>query len=381
MLATWFYRNFLAHLLFLLDPEEAHDFGLHLLPASTGMLKVGRAAILSDDVLSAWPRLETAIAGSRIANPVGVAAGVDKNARYVSSFHEFEFGFMEIGSVTADYSVGNTRPRLFRLPADQAVINRMGLNGDGAKKISARLDRAYKSGMIQFPVALNIAKSNLPGLHGAAAVADLLSSFEQFQKNNLLYVTINTSCPNTHDGALNEASELKLILEAISAANCRNFPLFLKLSPDSTDEFMQLVVNLSREFALAGFVCGNTSVSRSGLNTNNAVVTACGAGGLSGPPLRERMLSQVGKVSLLKDSSQQVIACGGISSAADVVAAIAAGASAVQLYTALVYQGPFLIMEMLAQLALALEKEKASISELVGNDTLGQKLLAHLPNR
>ncbi len=378
MLATWFYRNFIAHLLFLLDPEEAHDFVLHLVPASAGMLKVGREAIFSDEVLKAWPRLQTIIAGSKLANPVGVAAGVDKNAKYVSSFHEFDFGFMEIGSVTADLSAGNARPRLFRLPQDQAVINRMGLNGDGAKKIAARLNQTHQSGMIQFPVALNIAKSNLPGLHGQAAVADLLASFEQFQNSNLLYVTINTSCPNTHDGALNEASELKLILQAITAVNSSRFPLFLKLSPDSTDEFMQLVVNLSREFAVAGFVCGNTSVSRAGLSTDATIVARCGMGGLSGPPIRERMLIQVSKVYALKSADQQIIACGGISSAVDVVAAIAGGASAVQLYTALVYHGPFLIMEMLAQLALALEKEQTSVAELVGNSALGQRLIAQL---
>jgi len=378
MLATWFYRNIISHILFLLEPEEAHDFVLHLVPATVGMLRVGRSAILNDDVLRELPRLQTTLAGKKIANPIGVAAGVDKNARYVSYFHEFDFGFMEIGSVTASASAGNPKPRLYRLPADQAVINRMGLNGDGAQVIAARLKQAEQAGGINLPVALNIAKSNLPGLHGKAAVADFLGSFTPFQGRNLAYVTINTSCPNTHDGALNESSELRLILTAIRAANWDHFPLFLKLSPDSSDEFVEMVVDLSKDFNVSGFVCGNTSIRRDGLNTDSKMVTRCGAGGLSGPPIKERMLAQVKKVKSVKARVHQIIACGGITNAYDVVEAMAAGANAVQLYTALVYQGPYLVMEMEAQLAMALAKENATISELVGNEKLGQKLSARL---
>lgn len=379
MLATWFYRNAVRPGLFLFEPEDAHDLVASLLPAAAPMLSIAKEAIWGDRVQAALPRLATTLAKNVLANPVGLAAGLDKNAKFVELWPHFGFGFVEIGSVTAAPSLGNERPRLFRLPQDQAIINRMGLNGDGAESVSRRLaaiDRSQSLG----PIALNIAKSNLPDLHGDAAVADLLSTFKCFQDSNLAYVTINTSCPNTHDGALSEISQFRDILRAINAANKQVFPLFLKLSPDSTDEFIAMILASVRELSIpvAGFVCGNTTVSRDNLSTSAERLVSIGRGGLSGRPLNSLMLAQVKKINLLKDPEQQIIACGGIASAADVVVALAAGASAVQLYTALVYHGPFVVMEILADLALALAKENTTVNELVGNQKLGEKVAANL---
>ncbi|CAN5142555.1 quinone-dependent dihydroorotate dehydrogenase [soil metagenome] len=372
MLATSIYRNAIRPALFLLDAEEAHDFVGSLLGAAAPLLSIGKDSIFSERVQAALPRLSTSLAGKVLANPVGVAAGLDKNARFVSLWPQFGFGFTEIGSVTAKFSLGNEKPRLFRLPEDQAIINRMGLNGDGAETISRRLAAARRSQPLG-PLALNIAKSNLPGLHGELAVSDLLSTFKCFQESELAYVTINTSCPNTHDGALSEISEFREILKAISSANQLDFPLFLKLSPDSTDEFIAMILSAIEDLKIeiAGFVCGNTSVSRDNLLTAQSRLEQIGRGGLSGLPLKARMIAQVSKLYKLKSAKQQIIACGGIATAADVVAALAAGASAVQLYSALVYHGPFVVLEILAELALALEHADTSVAELVGSEKLG----------
>lgn len=379
MLATWFYRNAIRPGLFLLDPEDAHDLVANLLPASVPLLSIGKETIWGDKVQAALPRLVTTLAKNVLANPVGVAAGLDKNAKFVSLWPQFGFGFVEVGSVTAAPSLGNERPRLFRLPQDQAIINRMGLNGDGAPAIAKRLAEA---GRIQSlgPIALNIAKSNLPDLHGDAAVADLLSTFRCFQDSKLAYVTINTSCPNTHDGALAEVSQFREILKAIDASNQQEFPLFLKLSPDSTDEFITMILASVRELniPISGFVCGNTTVTRDNLSTSAERLASIGRGGLSGAPLNSLMLAQVKRLNELKDAEQQIIACGGIASAVDVVAALAAGATAVQLYTALVYHGPFIVMEILADLAMALAKVNTTVSELVGNEKLGEQVAANL---
>mgnify|MGYP003394171647 CR=1 FL=1 len=255
----------------------------------------------------------------------------------------------------------------------------MGLNGDGAEVVARRLASAARSQSLG-PIALNIAKSNLPDLHGELAVADLLSTFMCFQESHLAYVTINTSCPNTHDGALSEISQFRDILKAINSANRKAFPLFLKLSPDSTDEFISMLLAAVRELniPIAGFVCGNTTISRDNLSTSAPGLDRIGRGGLSGRPLKALMLAQVRKLYELKDAEQQIIACGGIASAADVVAALASGASAVQLYTALVYHGPFVVMEILADLALALARANATVSDLIGNQKLGELVTANL---
>lgn len=379
MLATWFYKNLLRPLLFTVDAEEAHNLASRLIPAATGLLKVAQAEVFSDEVLAAMPRLQGQIAGNPLSHPIGVAAGFDKNARLLPFLHEFGFAFAEIGSVTASQSDGNARPRLFRLPADEAIINRMGLNGEGASAVFARLTAMQKGDSVKLPVALNIAKSNLPGLSGDDATRDILFTFNQFKHAQLAYVTINTSCPNTHEGALNEAAHLREILATVTGANSEGKALFLKLSPDSPDDFIDMVVALAGEFGVAGFVCGNTSIKRDNLAESAARVAAAGPGGLSGAPLRAAMLAQVARIYKTKSASQQIIACGGISDAYDVVAAIASGACAVQIYTALVYEGPFVVMETVASLALALAKEKTTLTELIGNDKLANALLDRIP--
>jgi dihydroorotate dehydrogenase len=368
MLATWFYRTLLRPWLFCMDPEEAHELGQKLLPCTAGVNAVARAAIFDERTVNCLPLLQTSLAGRRLGNPLGLAAGFDKTGRLVENLADLGFGFAEIGSVTALPSMGNPKPRLFRLPADAAVINRLGLNGPGAEFVAGRLAGRQTS----LPIAVNIAKTNRPGLEGQAAVDDIVTSFRAIKHVKPIYVTINTSCPNTHEGALKETSELEAILKAVQDENI-GLPLFLKLSPDLDEQLLARFVAIAAKNRVAGFVCGNTTVSREGLSQPQ-VVKLIGNGGLSGRPLRDRSLQQVTSIAAIKEPQQEIIACGGIESADDAFAVIAGGATCVQLYTALVYHGPYLILEMLREMALRLHAAGLSLVDLKGRPDLLRRL-------
>lgn len=329
-----------------MDPEEAHDLAQRVLPACQGTLRsLGELSTLND---SRKENLTTSLAGIEVKNPIGLAAGFDKNGRLIETIPSLGFGFAEIGSITAMATSGNPRPRLFRLPADYALINRLGLNGEGATKVAARLRRQDLS----FPFGINIAKSNVPNLTGEKAAEDIAFSFKAIADLPLAYVTINTSCPNTHEGALFHLEELEMILASAQAVNSRDLPIFLKLSPDSSEDFLASVVKLSWNYDIQGFICGNTTTSRTALTRSNpALISSIGAGGLSGLPIREGALSQLRLVRQLAHNDQELIACGGIFSAEHVRQALSAGARCVQLYTALVYLGPTAVIEMLGELA------------------------------
>jgi len=371
MLETWAYKSVVRPALFQVDAEEAHELGQRLLPACRGLLEVVANRYLHS-LEPALALLNTSIAGQKLAHPIGLAAGFDKNAHLVGELASLGFSFAEIGSVTARASRGNPRPRIFRLPQDGAVINRLGLNGEGAAAVAARLERKIgndRSGLSRagMPIGLNIAPSNVPA--GEIVMEeDIAQTFSHFKDQPLAYVTINTSCPNTHEGVLKESSQLQKVLARVGSLNSQPLPIFLKLSPDSTDDFLSHTLEISKEFGVKGFVLGNTSTSRQGLNTSPEIVAAIGNGGLSGEPIRESTLNLVRRVARLKDPGQEIIACGGISSAADVIAAIKAGARAVQLYTALIYEGPFHILRLRRDLALELSRLSVSLESLIGAD-------------
>jgi dihydroorotate dehydrogenase len=366
VLETWAYKNFVRPALFQLDAEDAHELGQRLLPASRGLMEVVSNYYLGS-LDAALNLLETSVAGQALAHPIGLAAGFDKNAHLAAELAAIGFSFAEIGSVTARASRGNPRPRLFRLPRDGAVINRLGLNGEGATAVSARLAKVISAQQSRFPLALNIAPSNVPA--GEIVMEeDIATTFASFKDLALTYVTINTSCPNTHEGVLKESSQLKNILERVSALNHQALPIFLKLSPDSSDDFVGRTLEVAREFGVKGFVLGNTSTTRNGLITAPDIVAAAGNGGLSGEPIRMRALNLVRRVAKLKSNHQEIIACGGISTADHVLDAIRAGACAVQLYTALIYEGPFHIIRLRRDLALALSRLGKPLRSLIGAD-------------
>jgi len=358
------YKSFVRPLLFQMDAEEAHDLGHKLLPPSRGLMDVVSNYYLQP-VSSSLPLLETNIAGRKLSHPLGLAAGFDKNARLLPELAALGFSFAEVGSVTAVSSIGNQRPRIFRLQKDGAVINRLGLNGEGALAVSARL--RSKIGLASLPLALNIAPSNLPA--GELVMEeDIARTFDCFKDLPLTYITINTSCPNTHEGVLKESSQLRLVLQRVCSLNTYNVPLFLKLSPDAGDDFLRHTVELSQEFGIRGFVLGNTSTSREGLTTDPDLVAAIGNGGLSGPPVRQMALALVRRVARLKSNEQEIIACGGISQVEHVLDAIKSGARAVQIYTALIYEGPFHIIKLRRDLALAVERLGRPLQSLIGSD-------------
>lgn len=338
----FFYESLLKPLLFCLDPEEAHHLVCRLLPACQGVMEsAGRLYRLAG--------LETrrvTLAGTQLEHPIGLAAGFDKNGLYIQSLAALGFAYVEIGSVTARGGAGNPRPRLFRLPRDRALINRLGLNNDGADRVALRLRNVE----FPLPVALNIAKSNLPGLSMQDAADDIAYTYERMAPLPFFYVTINTSCPNTHDGALFGARELELILKAVRLSKHQR-PLYLKLSPDSPDEFLEEACRLAALYEVHGLVTGNTTASRPLLLTGADLVSDIGQGGLSGAPLLPLTRALMSKVATFKAPYQEIIACGGITSGDEVAAMLEAGADAVQIYSALVYRGPLAVLDMLGELA------------------------------
>ena len=357
---TAIYENFMRHWLFQFDPETAHDFVFESLPYVRPF-----ASLLEPFCSYQSPRLKTSLAGRIIANPVGLAAGFDKNARLGRLLDILGFGFAEIGTVTHMPGEGNPRPRLFRLVEDEAIINRMGLNGDGVRAVAGRL----RSSGAEIPIGVNIAKSNRVEIVGERAIADVVASFREIRDLPLAYAVLNVSCPNTHEGCEKEAAELVVMLQEIYRLNSHNLPLFLKLSPDSSDELLDSIFSSITDTQVDGFICGNTSTSRDSLKSTEKTIDACGKGGLSGRPLKSKALGLCAKVSRLKQAHQQIIGCGGIFSGDDALEFLKAGASAVEIYTALVYLGPFAVHDINRRLDQLLQMEGTTVAEIVSNHT------------
>lgn len=303
-----------------LDPEAAHGLALRA-------LRLGLVP-LPGPVTS--PRLRTRLAGLDLPNPVGLAAGFDKNAVAVGPLMAAGFGFVEVGAATPRPQPGNARPRLFRLPEDSAVINRFGFNNDGAAAICARL-AGRPAGV---PVGLNLgankdsadrAADYVTVLRAAAGVAD--------------FVTVNVSSPNTERlRDLQGPAALAALLEAVMAARAataRPLPVFLKIAPDLTRDEVAAVVEVAVSAGVDALICTNTTLARDGLASRHAGE----AGGLSGRPLFARATRVLAQASVAAAGRLPLVGVGGIGSAQDAYAKIRAGASAVQLYTALAYAG------------------------------------------
>ncbi|MGH8827617.1 MAG: quinone-dependent dihydroorotate dehydrogenase, partial [Jiangellaceae bacterium] len=276
--------------------------------------------------------------------PLGLAAGFDKNAVGIDALGALGFGFVEVGTVTGRGQPGNPRPRLFRLVADAAVVNRMGFNNDGAAAVAARLARRRRRRRsLPVVVGVNIGKTKLvPDAH---AVADYEASTRLLARY-ADYLVVNVSSPNTPGlRDLQAVERLRPLLEAVrrqaDAVSSRRVPLLVKIAPDLSDEDVLAVADLALDLGLDGIVATNTTVSRAELRSTAAEVEEVGAGGLSGAPLRGRSLAVL---RLLRDRvgpAMVLISVGGISTAADVRDRLQAGATLVQAYTAFVYAGPF----------------------------------------
>lgn len=358
------YRTVGRHLLFRLDAERAHHlvaWGLGLLHRSPGL----RRWVLPEGSL---PPLEVEALGMHFRSPIGLAAGFDKAATMYNALGALGFGFVEVGTVTALAQPGNERPRLFRLKEDRALLNRMGFNNPGAEAVKRALEAFPPSPGLRLGV--NLGKSKACPVETAAEdyvrSAELLAPFAQ-------YLVLNVSSPNTPGlRSLQSVEALAPLVAAVRSCLARlpsAPPLLVKIAPDLADEDIDAVVDLALSSGVAGLVATNTTIGREGLGLRCSpeALHALGAGGLSGPFLRRRSLEVLSRCARRSKGRLTLVGVGGITTAEDVWETLRAGATLVQVYTALVYEGPSLAVRLHRQLAERLEREGfRSVSELVG---------------
>ena len=336
------YKSVVKPLLFQLDAERAHHLVFNNLKRASGV--PGTAALLRNLYNYQHPSLAREVFGLRFPNPVGLAAGLDKNAVLTDELAHLGFGFVEIGTVTPRPQPGNPQPRLFRLPQDGALINRMGFNNDGAEAVAARLRQRKNR---QFIIGGNIGKNK--DTPNERAADDYVMAFEALVEE-VDYFVVNVSSPNTP--GLRELQDKKPLISLLQQVQERNQgrsqprPLLLKIAPDLTDAQLDDILEIARETKLSGLVATNTTIGRAGLATPAAQVTAYGAGGLSGQPLRARATEVVAYLHRRSQGALPIIGAGGIHSAQDALEKLAAGASLVQLYTGFVYEGPGLVKQI-----------------------------------
>ena len=286
--------------------------------------------------------LEKKIFGLTFKNPVGLAAGFDKNAKLFNELSYFGFGFIEIGTVTPLPQVGNSKPRLFRLPKDEALINRMGFNNDGIDLIVARLKKRYTNIIIGGNIGKNKITSN------ELAALDYMKCFDKIAPY-VDYIVLNISSPNTPNlRELQNKSELCSLLRQVQKLNKQKYnkPILIKISPDLCIAQIDEILALIREFDISGIIATNTSSSRQDLQTSSQVVEKKGVGGLSGKPLYLKSKKIVNYIHAQTQGNLPIIAVGGIMSADDAVAMLNAGASLVQIYSGFVYNGPSTVSEI-----------------------------------
>lgn len=363
--------RFLRPLLFRLSPERAHTLSLW---GAQAVQRVARPLVESryghED-----ERLKQRLWGETFPNPLGLAAGADKNAQAVPFWEALGFGFVEVGSVSARPASGNPKPRAFRLPEDRALINRLGLNNEGAEAVAERLERGRSDR--SRPLGINLAKTHDPDIMGEAALEDFRASFRQLV-GQADYVTLNVSCPNTPDGGtFEDPAALDDLLEAIVAeqkAPGLAVPILIKLSPPLSDRVLfdtklEEILAVAEAHDVDGFVATNTAPDRQGLQASDERLAEIGAGGLSGPPLEARATLLVRYLYQATDGDIPIVGVGGVHDAESAYTKIRAGASLVQLYTALVYEGPALVREIKEGLVARLSEDGyASIENVVGVD-------------
>jgi dihydroorotate dehydrogenase len=364
------YARALRPLLFLFPPQVAHDLGFAALAPLERFGPV-RALLGAAIAPPRDERLAVRAMGLEFPNPVGLAAGFDKNARRPRAFAALGFGHLEIGTVTAQPQTANPEPNLFRLPADRALINRLGFPNDGAERVAGRLRIARDA--VKVPVGVSIGKSRAVPIDDLATViADYVESFDRVG-DVADFVVVNVSSPNTAGLRVMQAKEqaraLLGTLVARAATRAPPLPLLVKIAPDLVDAEIEELLAVVEEAGLAGIVATNTTVARGGLATNASSVAAMGAGGLSGPPLRGRAIDVVRRARTRLGRKAVVIGVGGVERAEHAMSLVRAGADLVQMYTGFVYEGPRAPGRVTRGLAAMVEREGArSIAELVGVD-------------
>lgn len=339
------YNSLVKPLLFQLDAERAHDLTHHFArkASESSFLRALAKGIYNYQA----PGLSQKIWGLTFRNPLGLAAGFDKNGHIPQIMEAVGFGFIEVGSITGNPSTGNPKPRLFRLPRDRALINRMGLNNDGAKTIVKRL----KNKQVSIPVGVNIAKTHDPKVMGDLAIHDYIHSFKEAQKI-ADYITVNISCPNTTEGkTFEDPAALGELLSALAIRNdARVVPTLIKFSSDLTQQHLLQLLEVCEAHQIPGYVACNTSSSRENLETPESELKAIGRGGLSGRPITSKSVRTVRWISKATNGQKPIIGVGGVDSFSTALQMMVAGADLLQIYTGLVYEGPGLIKSINRQL-------------------------------
>lgn len=333
-------------ILFKFDPENIHHF-------VTGSLRTvnriwGVKSLLNQTFVVESKQLEREVMGLKFKNPLGLAAGFDKNGSMIEELAQFGFGFIEIGTVTPLPQSGNEKPRMFRLPQDSALINRMGFNNQGVDVVAHRLSKLDRKGLI---IGGNIGKNkNTPN---EDALSDYIKCFDKLF-DVVDYFVVNVSSPNTPGlRALQEKEPLMNILNSLQQRNRKNDitrPILLKIAPDLTDSQLDDIVEIVRETKIAGVIATNTTISRDGLSSPDDLRSQ--TGGLSGKPLTHRSTEVVKYLAQHSNNEFVIIGVGGIHSPKDAIEKLEAGASLIQIYTGFIYEGPGLIKRILKSLLI-----------------------------
>lgn len=350
-----------------MSAETAHHIGFGLLRfvmALPGMQAVTRKLVGSFD-----PALRLRVWDLDLPGPLGLAAGFDKDARGFDALGALGFGFVEIGTVTGQPQSGNPKPRLFRLEADRALVNRMGFNNEGSAAAAVRLSKRRSGRTI---VGVNIGKTKV--VPDELALQDYVTSAERLAEH-ADYMVVNVSSPNTPGLRDLQAVErlgplLSAVREALDRASPkRRVPLLVKIAPDLADADIDAIATMAIERRIDGIIATNTTIGRTSLSTDPARVAALGAGGLSGRPLKQRALEVLKRLRSRVGDKLVLVSAGGIETADDAWERIAAGATLVQAYTAFVYEGPLFARRVHAGLAARLRNENlATIRDVVGRD-------------
>ena len=340
----------LRFVLFLFDPEWVHYFSMNSLKLLCKFPGVKKLLALS---FKPQGNIQDSIFNLQFSNKVGLGAGFDKNAKYLNELEALGFGFVEIGTVTPLPQAGNDKPRLFRLPKDKALINRMGFNNDGVEVIAKRLEtwklKNYKPQTTNYKLIIggNIGKNKITP--NEDAWKDYEICFNTLH-DHVDYFVVNVSSPNTPGlRELQEKDSLRKILTNLQNLNTKLLnpkPILLKIAPDLTTEQIDDVIDLALEIKLDGLVASNTTISRDQLQTTNHKLQTIGAGGLSGLPLKQRSTEIVKYIHKKTNGQIPIIASGGIFTGADAKEKINAGASLVQVWTGFIYEGPGIVKKI-----------------------------------
>ncbi len=367
-----FYKLLIKPSFFLFPPETIHHFVfkiIKLFSAIPGISRITRSVYVVND-----KRLERTLFGLTFPNPVGLAAGFDKDAKLYDELGNYGFGHIEIGTLTPKPQPGNEKPRMFRLPEDEALINRMGFNNEGVEAAVKRLKKR-KSKII---IGGNIGKNKVTP--NEEAVSDYEKCFEALF-DYVDYFIVNVSSPNTPNlRALQDKVPLTKLLLRLKQLNKKlaqaktsspsgrageGLPILLKIAPDLTNEQLDDIIDIVKETKIDGVVATNTTISREGLKTQESKLKTIGAGGLSGKPLAKRSTEVIKYLSDKSNKAFPIIAVGGVHTAEDAIEKLNAGASLVQIYTGFIYEGPGIVKRI----------NKQILAKQIGNWTVGNKII------